>query len=107
VQASGFQAADGSLRFVLVDYDPLGKPGVTVRLRVGAGYSTASTLALTGPSLDALAGTELGESEVAPDGSWTPRRVGRSAARGETVTVKLAAASAALVTVWPKASVTG
>jgi hypothetical protein len=107
VQANGFAAADGSLRFVLVDYDPLGKPGVAVRLRVGTSYTRASTLALTGPSLDALSGTELGESEVAPDGSWTPRRVGATAAHGGTITVKLAAASAALVTVAPNVGATG
>ncbi|HEV7527615.1 MAG TPA: hypothetical protein VGO29_01830 [Solirubrobacteraceae bacterium] len=103
VQASGFLAPDASLRFVLVDYDPLGKPAVSVRLRVGTGYSRARTLALTGQSLDALSGTQLGESEVGADGSWTARRVGAAAARGGTVSVKLAAGSAALVTVSPKA----
>jgi hypothetical protein len=102
VQANGFQAPDGSLRFVLVDYDPLGSRGAVVRLRVGAGYAGASTLALTGPSLDALAGTELGESEVAPDGSWAAQRIGKAAARGGTVTVRLAAASASLVSVPPR-----
>jgi hypothetical protein len=102
VQANGFLAADGSLRFVLVDYDPLGKPAVSVRLRVGAGYSRASTLALTGQSLNALSGAELGESEVAGDGSWKPRRFGALPARGGTVTVELPAASAVLVRVSPK-----
>jgi hypothetical protein len=107
VQASGFLAPDGSLRFVLVDYDPLGRKGVLVRLRVGAGYAAASTLALTGPSLDALVGTELGESEVAPDGSWSPQRIGKAAARGGIVTVRLSAASAALVTISPTAPPSG
>ena len=103
VQANGFLAADGSLSFVLVDYDPLGKPAVSARLRVGAGYSRASTLALTGQSLHALSGAELGESEVGGDGSWKPRRFGTLAARGGTVTVKLPAASAVLVRVSPDA----
>ncbi|MEA2140130.1 MAG: hypothetical protein QOC91_229 [Solirubrobacteraceae bacterium] len=103
VQASGFLAADGGLSFVLVDYDPLGKPAVSVRLRVGAGYARASTLALTGQSLHALSGAELGESEVAVDGSWKPRRFGTLPARGGTVTVKLPAASAVLVRVSPTA----
>jgi hypothetical protein len=102
-QASGFLAADGSLRFVLVDYDPLGKPAVSVRLAVGAGYSGASTLALTGQSLHARFGTELGESEVGGDGSWKPRRFGTVPARDGTVTVKLPAASAVLVRVSPQA----
>jgi hypothetical protein len=107
VQANGFQAADGSLRFVVVDYDPLGKPGVAVRLRVGAGYSGASTLSLTGPSLHALSGVELGESEVAADGSWRAGRVARTAAQGGIVTVKLAASSAALITVPPSVGPSG
>ena len=103
VQANGFLAADGTLRFVVVDYDPLGKPGVAVRLHVRAGYSGASTLALTGQSLHALSGAELGESEVGGDGSWKPRRVGVVAVHGGTVSIKLPAASAALVTVSPPA----
>jgi hypothetical protein len=107
VQTSGFEAADGSLRFVVVDYDPLGKPGVAVRLRVGAGYARASTLALTGPSLDALSGVELGESEVAADGSWRARRVPRRAVSAGIVTVKLASSSAALISVSPRASASG
>jgi hypothetical protein len=104
VQANGFLAADGSLRFVVVDYDPLGKPDVVVRLRVGTGYSGASTLSLTGPSLHALSGVELGEREVAPDGSWSAGRLPRTSSNGGLVTVKVAAASAALVSVSPSAS---
>ncbi len=107
VQASGFLAADGSLRFVVVDYDPLGKPDVVVRLRVGTGYSGASTLSLTGPSLHALSGVELGEREVAPDGSWSAGRLPRTSSNGGLVTVKLAAASAALVSVSPSVSASG
>jgi hypothetical protein len=107
VQASGFLAPDGGLRVVLVDYDALGQRGVTVRLRVGGGYTRASTLALAGPSLDALSGSALGEAEVGADGSWTPRHFGRAAARSGTITVRLAGASAALVNVSPKAGAGG
>jgi hypothetical protein len=103
VQVSGFLAPDGRLRFVLVDYDPLGKQRVSVRLKVGAGFSAAGTLALTGQSLHALSGTELGEREVAPDGTWQAGSTPTSTARSGVVTIALPAASAALVTVAPTA----
>ena len=103
VQVSGFRAPDGRLRFVLVDYDPVGKRGVSVRLKVGAGFSAASTLALTGQSLTALSGTELGEREVAPDGTWQAGSTPTVAVRAGVATIALPAASAALVTVAPSA----
>jgi hypothetical protein len=101
VNVAGFLAPDGSLKYVVVDDDPLGRPGVSVRLRVGAGFLAASTLALTGPSLSALSGAELGESEVEPDGSWTPQRLGRATAKRGVVAVAVPSASAMLVTVSP------
>jgi hypothetical protein len=103
VQVSGFLTPDGRLRFVLVDYDPLGRRAVSVRLKVGAGFSTASRLALTGQSLAALRGTELGEREVAPDGSWQAGSTPVTAVRAGVVSLELPAASAALVTVAPAA----
>ena len=101
VHVVGFAAPDGSLRIVAVDDDPLGKPGVVVRLKLGAGFAGAGTLALTGQSLQALSGVELGESEVAADGTWAPRRYGRVIAAGGVIAVKLAAASAVLISVTP------
>jgi hypothetical protein len=101
VQVSGFQAPNGALRFVVVDYDPLGKRGIVVKLKVGAGFSGASTIALTGPSLSATSGTELGEREVAADGSWQPGPAAASAVRSGVVSIGVPAASAALVTVLP------
>jgi hypothetical protein len=62
---------------------------------------------LTGPSLDALSGVELGESEVAADGTWRARRVPRRAVSAGIVTVKLASSSAALISVSPRASASG
>jgi hypothetical protein len=103
VQVSGFLMPSGALRFLALDYDPLGRRGVVVRLNVGAGFAGASTLALTGQSLASTSGTQLGESEVAPDGSWKPLRAPAVAARGGVVSVRLAAASGALVTVLPGA----
>jgi hypothetical protein len=103
VHIVGFATPDGSLRIVAVDDDPLGRPGVLVRLKVGSAFAGASTLALTGQSLQALAGVELGEGEVAADGTWTPRRQGHAAASGGVIAVPLPAASAMLVSVAPAA----
>jgi hypothetical protein len=99
VHASGFLAPNGRLDFVVTDDEPAGRHTATVRLSVGAGYTGASTLALTGQSLSALSGTELGGREVAADGSWQPGRLPWSASSDGVVTVQLAAASAALVSV--------
>jgi len=104
VHVLGFAAPDGGLRIVAVDDDPLGKAGVVVRLKVGSAFIAASTLALTGQSLHALSGVELGESEVAADGTWTPRRYGRATASGGTIDVKLPAAGAMLISVAPASS---
>jgi hypothetical protein len=95
----GFVAPDGSLRIVAVDDDPRGRPGLLVRLKLSPAFAGASTLALTGQSLNALAGTELGESEVAPDGTWTPLRQGHAAAGGGLIALRLPAASAMLISV--------
>lgn len=104
VHVLGFAAPDGSLRIVAVDDDPLGRPGVLVRLKLGSGFSSASTLALSGQSLHALSGVELGESEVAADGTWTPSRYGRATASGGTIDLKLPAAGAMLISVAPASS---
>jgi hypothetical protein len=104
VQAMGFLAADGSLRFMLVDDDPSGSRGVVVQLRVGAGVSGGSVLALSGPSLAALSGVQLGEREVAPDGSWSAGPLPRLSSRAGTLSVALAAGSAAVVRTAPSAS---
>lgn len=97
VQASAFVAADGRLDFVLVDDDPPGARPATVRLRVGAGYSGGSVLALRGESRQAVTGVTLGGREVASDGSWAPGRLPALAVRSGTATLTLAPSSAALV----------
>ncbi len=103
VHVLGFAAPDGSLRVIAVDDDPLGNAGVLVRLKVGSAFAAASTLALTGQSLHALSGVELGESEVAADGTWTPRRYGQAIADGGVIAVRLPAAGAMLISVAPAA----
>jgi hypothetical protein len=99
VHASGFLAPDGRLDFVVTDDEPAGARTASVQLNVGAGYTGASMLALTGQSLSALSGTQLGGREVAADGSWSPGRLPWSASSRGSVTVQVAAASAALISV--------
>jgi hypothetical protein len=101
VQVSALIAADGRLDFVVADDEPLGRRSVLVRLRVSASYVGASTLLLTGGSLDALSGTELGGSEVGPEGSWQPSERGKVHAHGGVLGVNVAAASAVLVSASP------
>jgi hypothetical protein len=104
VRVLGFAAPDGSLRIVAVNDDPLGRPAVLLRLKLGSAFAVASTLALSGQSLHALSGVELGESEVAADGTWTPRRYGQVTAVGGTIALKLPAAGAMLISVAPASS---
>jgi hypothetical protein len=101
IQAAALLAPDGRLDFVLVDDEPAGGRTATVRLNVGAGYTGASTLALTGQSLAALSGTQLGGHEVAADGSWQPGRLPWTHSSDGVVTVRLAPASGALLGVSP------
>jgi hypothetical protein len=103
VQVSGFQTPSGSLRFVVLDYDPQGKRGIVLRLKVGSAFAGASTLALTGQSLAATTGTALGESEVSADGSFKPQQAPAAAVRRGVVSIEVPAASGALVTVVPVA----
>ncbi len=101
MQASAFLAPNGVLQFTVVDDDRPGDRRTLVRLPVGAGYSAASVLALTGPSPAALSDVSLGGSEVESTGSWSPANTpARSVKRG-VVMVALRPSSAALISVFP------
>jgi hypothetical protein len=102
VGVTAFLATDGSLHFVIVDYDPPGKRALNVALRVGSRFAGASVLTLSGPSPTALSGMTLGGREVAPDGSWSPARLPTAPSKHGVVTVNLEPSSAALVTVSPR-----
>ncbi|HEX3909962.1 MAG TPA: hypothetical protein VHW67_04585 [Solirubrobacteraceae bacterium] len=99
LQVRGFRAPDGRIDLVIANDEPLGKRGAVVRVRVGSGYVAGSTLALTGASLKATDGTELGGVEVAPDGSWSGGRYGVARVRGGVLSVRVPAASGMLVSV--------
>ncbi|HWG08275.1 MAG TPA: hypothetical protein VN672_04620 [Solirubrobacteraceae bacterium] len=103
VHALGFAAPDGGLRVLAVNDDPPGRRALALRLKLGGGFASASTLALTGQSLHALSGVELGGSEVAADGTWTASRYGRVRASGGAISTRLPAAGAILISVAPPA----
>jgi hypothetical protein len=100
--ASAVRAPDGSVRLVLVDYDPPGARPLAVRLRLPGRFAGGSVLRLTAPSPDSTGGVRLGGRAVAPDGSWSPpaalpgvyRRAG-------SLAVGMPASSGAVVTLYP------
>jgi hypothetical protein len=102
VEVTSFLAADGSLRFVVVDDDPPGSRGVAVRLHVGSGFHGAAILSMTAPSLSALSGVQLGGRAVQPDGVWSqPSKLPHAPDRHGVITFEITPSSAALLTVAP------
>jgi hypothetical protein len=97
VTAAAFRG-QGLVRIVLVDSDPGGATR-PIRIAVGSSRVTASVLALTAPSLAATAGVRLGGGAVNARGELLgPLRRTFVHSAHATVTVPLAPASAALVT---------
>jgi hypothetical protein len=97
----GFLAPDGGIRVTAVDDAPSGNRPVLVRLKLGGAFAGASTLALSGESLHAIDGVELGGSEVAADGTWRALRYGRAVAAGGVISARLPAAGAMLISAAP------
>ncbi len=103
VEATSFEATDGTLQFVLVDDDAPGARPVAMRLHVGGAYHGATIMRLTAPSPQALSGVSLGGQTVAANGSWTaPAVLPHAANVGGVITVNMQPSSAALVTIAPK-----
>jgi len=102
LRVTAFLASGGSLRFVIVDDEPLGAPAAAVRLQVGSGFGSATVMALSAPSPRSRSGVTLGGGTVAPDGTWQASAGRRPIAqRGGIVTVTVPPSSGALVTVQP------
>jgi len=100
---AALRAPDGSLRFVIVEDDPVGTPGAAVRLHVGHGMRAASVLELGAPSPAARTGILLGGHAVAADGSWQPpAKLRQIAVHGGVVSIEVPASRAVLVTVAPR-----
>ncbi len=99
LSASAVRGPAGSVRLVLVDYDPPGSAPLAVRLRVPRGLGGGSVLRLTAPSPTATAGVRLGGRAVAPDGTFTlPSALPRVSGRAGALAVGVPPDSAAVVT---------
>ncbi len=100
LQVSALRTPDGGLHLVIVDDDPPKARSLSVRVRVGRGFTGAGILALGAPSPAALAGVTLGGRAVARNGSWSaPSRLPRAANRNGVITVHIAPSSAVLLSV--------
>lgn len=102
--ASAFVAPDGSVRVVLIDYDPPGSRPLAIRLALphaSSVHPSGAVLRLTGPSPAARSGVRLGGRLVARDGSWSEPRVLQAVYdRNGALSVQLAPSSAAIVTLY-------
>jgi hypothetical protein len=102
---ASFSGPGHGVQVVLVDDEPPGARPLALRLNVGAGMGPGQILRLTGPAPSATGDILLGGHAVAADGSLrAPIRPERVTAHAGVVKINLAASSAALVTVSPRAS---
>jgi hypothetical protein len=98
VSVTSFATRDGSVRFVIVDYDPPGTPAAVLRLHLGTGFGAATVLEMQGASPEATYGVRLGGRPVAGDGSWErPANLPTVQSQAGVVTVAVGPSSAALV----------
>jgi len=98
--AYAIDRADGSTSVVLVNKDTTS--GVTATVDVGSAVTRASAMYLQGPtppSLTATTGVTLGGAGISATGAWTPRPPYALSASGNSFTVLVPPASAALVRV--------
>jgi hypothetical protein len=87
--------SDGSRSVILVNKDAMN--GVNATVDMGAPVTTASAIYLQGGSLSAKTGVTLGGAGVTAAGGWSPQPPYALPVAGNTFTVLLPAASAALV----------
>jgi hypothetical protein len=97
VRAYTVTPSDGSTVVVIVNGEA--STGVNATVDIGAAVSSATAVYLRGPSLTATTGVTLGDAPVNPDGTWNPKAPYTLAHSGNTVTIPVPAASAALITV--------
>jgi len=102
VSVSALLAPGGGLRLLVAEEEPSDHGGVSLTLHVGSQFSSATVLALRAPSLKATSGVTLGGSSVSAAGSWSPpASLPRIPVHAGVVSVRIPAASAALISVNP------
>ncbi|HWL88496.1 MAG TPA: glycosyl hydrolase family 79 C-terminal domain-containing protein [Polyangiaceae bacterium] len=87
--------ADGSTNIVVVNKDATTSVHATVD--VGQAVTSADVMRLEGPALEATSGVTFGGAGITSTGSWAPNAPAQLYAYGNTVTVDVPPASAALV----------
>ncbi len=100
--ATGFTGPNHTVKLLLSDDDAPGSLPLVVRIGVGAGLGQARVLRLTDGSPNARDGVRIGGRAVGANGSWREPAGETAHLSSGYVTVKMAPASAALVTVAPK-----
>jgi hypothetical protein len=99
VRTYAVKHADGTMTVVLDDVqDPAGNGATTLQLNLGASYTTGQRVDLTAGGLAATTGITLGGRTVQADGSLPAPTATPVAVNGSTLTVTVAAGSAALLT---------
>jgi hypothetical protein len=102
VTLSTFLSSRGSLQFTIVDDEPPGSPPLSLSLRVGPHFGSASVLSLTAPGPEATGGVMLGGRTVGANGSWSePSALPSVPAVDGIVQLTAQPSSAELVTVAP------
>jgi hypothetical protein len=100
--AAAFAGSDDTLKLLVSDDEAPGASPLEISLPAGAGRRAARVLRLTGPSLQSTDGVQLGGKAVSARGAWhAPLSSQDLPVRGGTVSLRLPASSAALVTVVP------
>lgn len=97
--AYGFAGPHRERKLLLVDDEAPGAATLALRVPLGAGFGPARVLRLSGPSLPATEGVRLGGRVVASAGSFSPSEGSATTLHGGVLSLRLAPASAALVTV--------
>ena len=100
--AYGFAGPGRTRKLLLIDDEAPGTGTLAVRTQLGPGFGAARVLRLTGPSLSSTDGVRLGGRAVTASGTFSDPSPGEPASlRAGVLSVRLAPASAALVTVAP------
>ncbi len=102
--AYGFAGPSHTRKLLLVDEEAAGAAPLALRVPLGPGLGSAQVLRLTGTALEAAGGVKLGGRAASGEGVWRAPAHGESApVRRGVLTMRLKPASAALVTVTPRA----
>lgn len=93
--AFGVLDSDGTLRVTAINKDVA--LDATAQITPGTGYTTATVLPLSGPTLTEKTAITLGGASVAADGTWAPSQIAPVVGQSGVFAVSVPAGSAAVV----------